>query len=269
MEVLGRQGTDWDANVFLQSYFDIEKKLREAGEKKLDYQTKSYADAFFLPRDRDYTLYEDEYNMPLPRMSRSLALPAEDLPKKVLVGGANGIFRQGGENDDCYDQFESVSYGSMTLYNIPPSDFLFIPKELWKPNDVIGSDAFSSCTAVIARTAEGVFYAHVTTEIFGVKELLIAAKKFFPDQEILVIRPEYRTQSGLNLDYEKRWDFLSKESNVRVEKYPYVTADSVRINDVNDFSILVSDKKVRVIGRHVFPNDRREVDEAVVTDFDY
>ncbi len=269
MGLTTREDSNFSPEAFISSYHAVEQRLKEAGAEKLDYQTRCYVDAFSLPRDRDYTLYEDEFNMPPPLTMRTLEASDAHLPSSHLSGGANAAFHPQAKVEQCYEKFHSVAYGAMTMYNIPPTGFIFVPRELIKPNDVIGSDAFSSCTAIVVRTRDGIFYAHVTTEDWGVKEVLAAAKKFFPGKEILVVRPEYKREDGKNEEYEKRWKFLDHEKDVRVEKYPYIAADSVRTNQVNEFSILVTDSNVRVIGRHVFPNNKREFDFEAVSDIKY
>jgi len=86
-----RRGKNWDQKVFMESYDVTRKKLEAAGVKKPELLMQYFADCFFDSPDQDYSKYEDEFSMPIPKSDLRLAYnPGKDLDRELQ--GASHIF---------------------------------------------------------------------------------------------------------------------------------------------------------------------------------
>jgi len=158
--------------------------------------------------------------------------------------------------------FESVQYGSSRIYKVDPNQFVFVPKSELGKNDVIGSSAFTSCTAVIVKTEQGVFYSHVTTDTVGVKNVVERLRELVgEDQEIHIVRPKWVDEGGKDAEYvemnEARWQkTLGLLGPIKETSYPYITSGSKREGDIHETAILVANDTVRTVGYYISPKRR-------------
>ena len=266
LSLTDRTGSHWDAQTFYESYVTLSTDF--AHGDRLTNLSEAFADAFHKKPGKEETNYEDTYSMSPPKMMTFMDWdPDQGFEATEIIGGNNlaledkkSTRKANSMGDDGI--IHGVQYGPAHMYRIQPNQFAFFPKDKLGENDVIGSEAFSSCTAVIAKTDKGVFFAHVTTDWPGVKQLVASLRDFLGDeQEIHIIRPKWDDESGKyterTVSYEETWQKTLKElGKIKETTYAYIEQGSKRPKDIHETTIMVANDKIRTVGYYIKPGSR-------------
>lgn len=256
------RGDRWSESIFQESFRELLKEGH--GQAVL---TARYVDAFHREPRQGFSRYEDRFSMP--PLKRALMLSPE-LRSGKIAGGNNSEFVDPEQRlpGNEAGRLEIVQYGSTRAFTVIPNQFVFIPWEKFSENDVLGSDQFSACSAIIVKTDAGFLFAHVTTGVWGVNEFVAKAKKTFPTGKIILVRPEWRTAAGeLKAEYENGW--ASIDPTVSQVKYPYIAVGSSRPAGADESSVIMTRKKISTIGATIFPAGRRKFLPETRKDFDW
>ena len=251
---------NWDENIFIESYNELTKILEKSENPKLTL-SKFYEDAFFLKKDQDYSDYEDQFSMPAKKIRLYPKEEADDWANSTEIVSQN-VTKYIDKNASVglnYNSLKLTQYGPSRTYNLIAGYLSFIPNNFFEKNDIIGSDAFSACSALIIKTSKGIFFSHITTRFEGIKGLLEKFKtELEDDTEIHLVRPEWKENGKLVENYEKWWEkLMNKYPKLKVHKYAYIAAGSDRPKKINDSSILINQNKIMIIGRNRYPSNKK------------
>lgn len=268
---------NWDENVFLESYFDLKKELENSPDK--DFKLRDfYADAFLRKPHQEYTDYEDRFSMPPIGVSKNYGDEVGERglenSSEVIVGHSFDLSQSHLKNFtmDIWRPLKAIQYGPSRLYNLKPQRFTFIPYEFFSEEDILGSDAFTACSAIIVKGEKGIFYAHVATpnNVLAARDMLEYLRENWQGKkQIYLVRPQWSKKGEMVEDYEQLWKQLEAEfPEVSVGNYSYIAHESDRPNKISDSSILVTRNKIMIVGRKLYPTEDYDRYSEIKSAFD-
>jgi len=261
-DLRGMRTDQWSESIFQESY---EALLKESNAHNV--LLSRYVDARHLAPGQEFSRYEDRFSM---RPLEGKLNLTNEWRQRQLTGGSTDEFVEPKHAVPGHEatRLPSTQYGPTRVCEVAPNQFVFIPWEKFSKNDVLGSDRFSACSAVIVKTETGFLFAHVTTGAWGAKQFIEKAREKFPTGKIILVRPEWRTaENEVNQEYESGW--ASIDPTVSQIKYPYIAVNSFRSAGVDETSVVLSLEKISTIGVENHPKGRQRFLPETKNDFSW
>ncbi|MEI6511354.1 MAG: hypothetical protein WCO25_04930 [Candidatus Uhrbacteria bacterium] len=226
----------FDPELFMEGYDAMSAEFDAANRNRRRTQlTNRYFDAFAPVDDEEIadSQFEDRFCMRAPER----IISEEDGARE---GGVAKLF------DSVRARMSMSRYGTMwqqgpsRVFDLPSGNFIEVAA--LGRQDVIGSHAFSACTAIVARKEAKTFMAHIlgsNTDDLNKTLDAIRALGYSQDRTRL-FSPFWTEPDGTTMDsWNHRLEKIADERSLQIDFFPYIGYSVHNPDDIRHTTILV------------------------------
>ncbi len=234
----------WDRDFFEEAYQKLDSQFFEADAKK---KRSILMDRYFDVTDPyeasgSSSFFQDQFVIPPPRLS------VEQCGASVKHGGVVEIAYPEGARHTMILPIEIFQYGPSRIYHVPPGSWTEV-RGLGE-QDVIGTTALTSCTAIVAATPTRHFMAHVLSSRHDdIRAILQKCQDVYKGSNMAMISPFWREQDGTEND---RWNCelsdIAKEQKVALHQFPYIGHKTSNPDEIDWTTVILGKDFFRSLG---------------------
>ncbi len=226
----------FDPELFMEGYdamaaeFDAADR---AGRRTL--LTNRYFDGFAPIDDEEIadSQFEDRFCMRAPERMIDAEVGARE-------GGVSDLFDPIRARMSLSRYGKTWQQGPSRVFDLPSGNFIEVGR--LGRQDVIGSHAFSSCTAIVARDGQKTFMAHILSSNPDDlhRTLDSIQSKGYPTASTRLFSPFWTDPDGTTMDaWNHRLEKIADERSLQIDFFPYVGYGTHNPDDIRHTTVLV------------------------------
>lgn len=244
----------FDPELFMEAYDAMSAEFDaadRAGRRTL--LTNRYFDGF-APVD-DEEIVDSQFE------DRFIVRPPERLASEepgVREGDLDRVLFQRDKNYYERNPGKFWQQGPSRVFDLPPGHFVEVAS--LGRQDVVGSHAFSACTAIVARSGPNVFMAHILMS--ESEELSRTLEKIqslgYATKDTRLFSPFWTDKDGTVIDsWNHRLEKVADDHEIRIDFFPFVGYDVHNPDDIRHTTVLVGRDALWSVGSDFRTNYRK------------